>query len=445
MFFKSYNIISIISCIGLVLILLLPQAVGYRPYHNALSIDGPRVVILLIILLASILFIKNAALKNITDLNISYFILFAFAILMILSSLFSENIYTSLFLSIKLITIWVIFSCAFDYLNNDISYNKYFLNALFFILIGLLAYSFLEFLLQTYVIPNWLRTSFYNFDEYAFINNRISFRNNLILSQGPFTWNHGFGGVLCSLIGIMLFKFEKYKFFGCLLAILFFLSILTTGMRAVYIATLFGLIIWMVYRFNFKNILKLIVCFFLACFIYSFKSDPMNILFFNDDMKININEYVGVFINEKYRLSTLKTSNFITLFLPFTSLEIQSFLENSGTLGVRIIGFIENLLNYENWWLTGYGVGAFQKPGSVPSEAIQYNDPGLFMLILFEFGIFPFLIFIFLIVFSFFKSIKNDNWMLSIGIVTWFIFSLSSWAIWPMLLITVFINKIFRS
>jgi hypothetical protein len=85
----------------------------------------------------------------------------------------------------------------------------------------------------------------------------------------------------------MLFKFEKYKFFGCLLAILFFLSILTTGMRAVYIATLFGLIIWMVYRFNFKNILKLIVCFFLACFIYYLKSDPMNILFFNTDIKIN--------------------------------------------------------------------------------------------------------------------------------------------------------------
>ena len=361
---------------------------------------------------------------------------------MIVSSLSSQNIYPSLYLSFKLIVIWVLFACAFDYLNSGINSNLNFLNALNIVLIGLVLYALIEFLLQTYVIPNWLRTSFSNIEEYKFMNTRILFRNNLILSQGPFTWNHGLGGVLCSLLGMMLFKFENNKVTGSILAILFFLAILTNGMRSVYIATSLGLIVWCLYRFNLRNILRLGICILISFGVYSTKANPKNVVFYNEDMKVSINEYL---IHENFRLDSSKTAKILSKFIPYEFSTIKTFLDTSGTFSIRLIGFVENVSNYKQWWLTGYGVGAFQKPGVIQSKAIQYNDPGLIMLFLFEFGLFPFLIIMLLIILSFCKSIKNENWMLGIGIASWFVFSLSSWAIWPMLLISVFITKILKS
>ena len=66
------------------------------------------------------------------------------------------------------------------------------------------------------------------------------------------------------------------------------------------------------------------------------------------------------------------------------------------------------------------------------------------MVILFEFGILPFILFMYLILTAFFKSLKNTDWMFGVGIASWFVFSLSSWAIWPMMLITVFVVKIYK-
>lgn len=120
-------------------------------------------------------------------------------------------------------------------------------------------------------------------------------------------------------------------------------------------------------------------------------------------------------------------------------------MDTSGTFSIRLVGFVENVANYKQWWLTEYGLGTFQKPDVIPNKAVQYNDPGLIMLFLFEFGLFPFLIIMLLIIFSFFKTFKNENWTLGIGIASWFVFSLSSWAIWPMLLISAFITKILKS
>ena len=91
-----------------------------------------------------------------------------------------------------------------------------------------------------------------------------------------------------------------------------------------------------------------------------------------------------------------------------------------------------------------YGVGSFQKPDIIKSSAYQYNDPGLIMLLLFELGLLPFLVIMYLVIKSFFISMKNRDWMLGIGISSWFVFSLSSMEIWPMLIITMFITKIFR-
>ena len=252
------------------------------------------------------MFVNNLTHQLIKNLNVSYFVLLSFSILMIVSALLSQNIYPSLYLSFMLIVIGVLFACAFDYLNCSINSNLNFLNALSIILIGLVLYALIEFLLQTYVIPNWLKTSFSTIEGYnTHMNIRMSFRNNLVLSQGPFTWNHGLGGVLCSLLGMMLFKFETHKFTGSILAILFFLAVLTNGMRLVFIAIPLGLIVWSLYRFNLRNILKLGICFLISIGLHSFKANPLNLILYNDDMKIGINEYVN---DEKYRLDSTLTS-----------------------------------------------------------------------------------------------------------------------------------------
>ena len=448
MTFTYKNVLSKLSYLFLVLIILLPQGVGYRPYYKALSIDGPRTFILLTIIIASILFIKNILHQSLKPLNRSYFYFILFSALTLISAFNSENTSSSLFLSIKLLTIWVVFACSFDYINSQISNDQYFLNCLFIILSGLLVYCIIEFFLQTHAIPSWTRTSFSNFDDYSLVNNRIITRNGLILTQGPFTWNHGFGGVICCLLGVTLYTLEKHKVLGIILTTLFFLAVLTNGMRAVFIAITFGLLIWMVYRFNINKIIVLFICMLLASGIYATKANPKNILFYDTDINIqneyHLNGFKALFLNQEKKFNRERTSNFLAQFLPYSSEEIGDYVVSKGTLGIRFIGLIENLLNYKSWWLTGYGVGSFQKPDIIKSSAYQYNDPGLIMLLLFELGLLPFLVIMYLVIKSFFISMKNRDWMLGIGISSWFVFSLSSMEIWPMLIITLFITKIFR-
>ena len=436
---------------ALALIYLLPQAVGYRPYYQALSVDGPRILILLIIMTSFIVFLKNFSFKNLLELNKSYYYLVLFAIFIFISALTSENVTSSLFLSIKLVTIWILFACSFDYLSNINCHNeelidKYFINTLLIISFGLSVYALIEFSLQTYVIPNSFRTSFSTIANYEeFITKTIT-RNGLILAQGPFTWNHGLGGVLCSLLGVVLYNIEKRKIFGPLLGVFFIFALLVTGMRAVYIAITFGILIWIIFRFNLKKILVLLFCFSIALGIYSIKADPKKIIFFSNDIQSfsKTDEYNLLFVGGKQFFDYKRTAEFLNSFTPLSTEEIGSYIENKGTLGLRFIGLVENLLDYKNWWLTGYGTGSFQKPDLVKSSAFQYNDPGLIMVILFEFGILPFMLFMYLILTAFFKSLKNTDWMFGVGIASWFVFSLSSWAIWPMMLITVFVVKIYK-
>ena len=51
-----------------------------------------------------------------------------------------------------------------------------------------------------------------------------------------------------------------------------------------------------------------------------------------------------------------------------------------GPVGVKIMGFLVNITQIDEWWLLGYGFGSFQRPGQIVSPAIGY-DPGIIQLI----------------------------------------------------------------
>ena len=65
-----------------------------------------------------------------------------------------------------------------------------------------------------------------------------------------------------------------------------------------------------------------------------------------------------------------------------------SAIKNTGTIGIKIAGFLLNILQLDQWWSVGYGFGSFQRPDKILSDAIQYNDPGLLQLFFLESGLF---------------------------------------------------------
>ena len=131
----------------------------------------------------------------------------------------------------------------------------------------------------------------------------------------------------------------------------------------------------------------------------------------------------------------------------FEALGIPLFFElkNTGTIGIKIAGFILNLLQLDQWWAVGYSFGSFQRPDTILSDAIQYNDPGLLQLFFLESGLFAGGLLLFFLFKAIYDGFKYDQTRpMAVGILAWSIFALSSWEIWPLMLATIFGLLIFR-
>lgn len=123
----------------------------------------------------------------------------------------------------------------------------------------------------------------------------------------------------------------------------------------------------------------------------------------------------------------------------FSMLSVENarfLLSETGTMGIRLAGLISNFLLWDDWWLSGFGPGAFFSPDEIRSTAFQFDDPGLIFVILFDAGVIGAIIFMSVLILAIYKGFKArrpENIAMSIGLVTWFVFALSSWAIWPLL------------
>ena len=67
-------------------------------------------------------------------------------------------------------------------------------------------------------------------------------------------------------------------------------------------------------------------------------------------------------------------------------INISSILLSFGTVGMRILGLITNVLNIHDWAIIGYGTGAVQRWDIHKSGFINYHDPGWAQQFMFENG-----------------------------------------------------------
>ena len=106
--------------------------------------------------------------------------------------------------------------------------------------------------------------------------------------------------------------------------------------------------------------------------------------------------------------------------------------------------FLLNIIQLDAWWMLGYGFGSFQRPGQIVSNAIQYDDPGIIQLIFLGSGLVAGFLVLFILIRATLLSLKYDSLKYySVGITAWSLFALSSWEVWPLLLVMIFVFKIF--
>lgn len=123
---------------------------------------------------------------------------------------------------------------------------------------------------------------------------------------------------------------------------------------------------------------------------------------------------------------------------------MEIYLLDLGTVGIKIMGFFLNLSKIEEWWLLGYGFGSFQRPSQIMSNSIQYDDPGIIQLIFLESGFVAGFLLVFILIRASLLSLKYESLRYySVGITAWSLFALSSWEVWPLLLVMIFVFKIF--
>jgi len=128
----------------------------------------------------------------------------------------------------------------------------------------------------------------------------------------------------------------------------------------------------------------------------------------------------------------------------FLSETMVKTFSSLGPVGVKIMGFLLNTSQIEEWWVLGYGFGSFQRPSQVVSNAIQYDDPGIIQLIFLESGLVAGFLLVFILIRATLLSLKYDSLKYySVGITAWSLFALSSWEVWPLVLVVIFVLKIF--
>ena len=408
-------------------ILLIPHGMGIR--FSIGHIDIPRLVILLTTLFGFYLYLSSWIKAKKIIFPEGGKLLTGFSSFLILSAVFSSNSIQSLILCLQLLTIWVFFPLAIVKIFENEGIETLY-KAFGIIIVILSLYAFYEIVAQDYIVSPEMRTSFHDNEQF---NKTKHFRNGILLSRGPFMWNHALIGIGIILCGVGLYAYEKKKSLGIAITFLTFLIVFSSGVRAGNIGLFIGILAYSIYTRQFWILIHYFASFaFLSGFYFLLFELPLPFLFSGD---------------LSYEWMALAAQSNIDTIEQFKILEAPLFsaIKNSGTVGIKIAGFVLNIVQLDQWWAVGYGFGSFQRPGAILSDAIQYNDPGLLQLFFLESGLFAGGLLLFFLFKAIYDGFKYDQTRpMALGILAWSIFALSSWEIWPLMLATIFGLLIFR-
>ena len=409
-------------------ILVMPQGVGYR--FSVGHLDFPRLMLLLVIgvWFASTVreFVKSKKMQFIGGFNIVAVIVG----LILLSAVTSSNVYVSAILATQLCLLWFGFAYAYVSLFDGSENWQKLYKSLLLVFSLLILITACEFALQQYLISPEYRTSFWGIKRYEWFSGRVLIRNNALLIQGPFLWNHTLSGLCAAGSGLAIYALDKEKRWGLVFTYMFVFMLIASGTRAGFAAVAFAFFAYAVW-FRFLPILLHFGFATVASnFLFVARTGNNAPIFFTHDLS------TAAFINQTTHIDNYEVLAKASDCSSFSSL---------GVLGVKVMGFCENVLKIDDWWLFGYGFGSFQRPGEVLSTRIPYNDPGLIQLIFLESGVLAGALLLFLLVKATLVGLKyNETKYYAVGIFAWALFALSSWDVWPLLLIMVFVFKIFQ-
>jgi len=408
-------------------ILLIPHGMGVR--FSIGHIDIPRLVILLTTFYGFYLYLLSWIKAKKIILPEGAKLLAGFSSILILSAIFSSNLTASLTLCLQLLTIWVFFPLAivkiFENEGIEILYKAFGI-----IIVILSLYAFYELVVQDYLVPPEIRTSFHENEQF---NKTKHIRNGVLLSRGPFMWNHALSGIGIILCGVGLYAYEKKKSIGIVITFLTLLIVFSSGVRAGNIGLFIGILAYSIYTRQFWILIHYFASLALVSLLYFLPFGTPAPFVFSADLSY------------EWMASAAQSNQIIIE--KFEALGIPLFFElkNTGTIGIKIAGFILNLLQLDQWWAVGYSFGSFQRPDTILSDAIQYNDPGLLQLFFLESGLFAGGLLLFFLFKAIYDGFKYDQTRpMAVGILAWSIFALSSWEIWPLMLATIFGLLIFR-
>ena len=408
-------------------ILLVPHGMGIR--FSLGHIDMPRLVILLTTFYGFYLYLSAwiKAKKIIPPEGGK--LLAGFSSILILSAVFSSNSILSLILCLQLLTIWVFFPLAIIKIFESDGIETLY-KAFGIIVVILSIYAFYEIVIQDYLVTPEMRTSFHDNEQF---NKTKHFPNGILLSRGPFMWNHALSGIGITLCGVGLYAYEKKKTLGIAITFLTFLIVFSSGVRAGNIGLFIGILAYSMYTRQFWILFHYFASLaLLSGFYFLLFEMPLPFLFSGD-------------LSYEWIAPTAQSNVEIIEKIQNENIPLFSALKNSGTVGIKIAGFILNILQLDQWWAVGYGFGSFQRPSIILSDAIQYNDPGLLQLFFLESGLFAGGLLLFFLFRAIYDGFKYDQTRpMAVGILAWSIFALSSWEIWPLMLATIFGLLIFR-
>jgi hypothetical protein len=252
-------------------------------------------------------------------------------------------------------------------------------------------------------------------------------------------WNHALSGLCTAGSGVAIYAIDKGKNWGLLFAYIFVFLLVASGTRAGFYAVAIAFLVYCVWSKKISYLLHFSLATLAADMFYQLYVGSHAPVFFAGDISSDWAEQRPSINLFQDWLSS------VTGLLAYLSERMITYLLDLGPVGIKIIGFLLNVTQLDEWWVLGYGFGSFQRPSQVMSNAIQYDDPGIIQLIFLESGLLAGLLLVFILIRASLLSLKYDSLKYySVGITAWSLFALSSWEVWPLLLIMVLVFKIFK-
>ena len=238
--------------------------------------------------------------------------------------------------------------------------------------------------------------------------------------------------------GAAIYAIDNRKNWGLLFAYIFVFLLIAAGTRAGFYAVAIAFLFYCVWSKKISYLLHFSLAALVTEIFYYLYVGSHAPVFFASDVSSDWVENVPSMSRVRDLFGYLLASAGV-----FSESIITYLSELSGRR--KDNGFLVNITQIDEWWLLGYGFGSFQRPGQIVSPAIGYDDPGIIQLIFLESGPFAGFLLVFILIRASLLSLKYDSLKYySVGITAWSLFALSSWEVWPLLLVMILVLKIFN-